>query len=189
VNQSYSNADILGSSLTLASAGTGSVAAIVSIPPKSAVEVDTDGNGIQDVPACFAGADLARLFDHLSGRQAVEARLTGSLRNDRQFCTAVTLNLVPTGKPLAVTVAPNPLNPSGTVSFSTPRSGFIRIRLYDLHGRVVRTIADATLAPAGPHEYKFDGRNDRGVPIATGVYFYRLETPDGTTGGRIAILR
>jgi hypothetical protein len=189
VNQSYSNADILGSSQTLTSVGTGSVAAILSIPPESAVEGDTDRNGLQEVPVCFAGSDLARLFDHLSGRQAVEARLTGSLRNGRQFCTAVSLNLLPTGKPLEVTVAPNPLNPSGTVSFSTPRSGQIRIRLYDLHGRMIRTIADATLAPAGPHDYTFDGRDDRGVPIATGVYFYRLETSEGITGGRIAILR
>ncbi len=189
VNQSCSIADILPSSLTLASAGTGSITAIPSIPPKSAGAEDVDQNGIQEMPACFAGADLARLFDQVAGRRTVETRIQGSLLNGRRFCAVASLTVVMTGKALAVTVSPNPLNPLGTISFTTSRAGSIRIRLYDLHGRVIRTITEVPMASPGPHEYLFDARDDRGVAMASGVYFYRLETPEGTVRGRIAVLK
>ncbi len=186
---SYSNADVLLSSLTLSSEGTGSVSTIPAVPEKSIVQGDTDGNGIQELPACFAAADFAQLFDQLRGRHAVDAQLAGSLVNGRRFCTNVSLIVVGTGSTTAVRVAPNPLNPAGTISFATTRPGRIQVRLFDLHGRLARTIADVPLAPPGPQEFAFDGRSDHGVPLASGVYFFRIETADGQMRGRIAILK
>ncbi len=186
---SYSNADVLLSSLTLSSDGTGSVSTIPAMPVKSLVQADTDGNGIQELPACFAAVEFSQLFDQLRGRRAVDVQLAGSLVNGRRFCTNVSLTVVATGSTTAVRVAPNPLNPAGTISFATTRAGRIQVRLFDLHGRLARTIADVPLAPAGPQDFAFDGRSDQGVPLASGVYFLRVETADGQSRGRIAILK
>ncbi|MDH4038916.1 MAG: T9SS type A sorting domain-containing protein, partial [Candidatus Krumholzibacteria bacterium] len=48
------------------------------------------------------------------------------------------------------------------------------IRLYDVTGRLVKTLVDEP-RPAGAHQVSWDGRNGRGEPVATGVYFYRMQ--------------
>ena len=65
---------------------------------------------------------------------------------------------------------PNPFNPSTTISFDLPADGRVSLVIYDVLGRVVRTLLDEYLA-AGFYRKVFDGRG-----LATGVYFYRLHT-------------
>jgi hypothetical protein len=69
---------------------------------------------------------------------------------------------------------PNPFNPTTVISFALPRSSDVRIDLYDITGRLVRTLADETMA-AGNHTITFDGRSSSGNQLATGVYFYRMQ--------------
>jgi flagellar hook assembly protein FlgD len=92
-------------------------------------------------------------------------------------------------KPLAARVTPNPLNPSGVLAFRTSGDGYVRVRMFDLNGRLVRTLADIPLAVAGDQEVRIDGRGARGETLATGAYFYVIETPEGKTRGRIMILK
>lgn len=89
---------------------------------------------------------------------------------------------------LAVTVSPNPLNPAGTLDFSTSLPGNVRVALYDVRGRLIRVILDKPL-PAGRHEVPLDGLDDRGGPLASGVYFFEVETVDGSQRGRAAVVR
>jgi len=65
--------------------------------------------------------------------------------------------------------SPNPFNPRTTIAFDLPAAGNVRLAVYDLLGRHVRTLVDAAHA-AGPHTVEFDGRD-----LASGTYFYRLE--------------
>jgi hypothetical protein len=67
--------------------------------------------------------------------------------------------------------APNPFNPSTTLSFQLPEAGPVQIELYDLAGRFVRRLWQRPL-PAGAHELRFDGRK-----LASGVYVCRLTAP------------
>ncbi len=69
---------------------------------------------------------------------------------------------------------PNPFNPTTVISFALPRSSDVRIDLYDITGRLVRTLADETMT-AGNHTVTFDGRSSSGNQLATGVYFYRMQ--------------
>ena len=55
--------------------------------------------------------------------------------------------------------------------------------------QLVRTLLDAPLLDSGVHELGIDGRGERGRMLASGVYFYRVETPEGATRGRVAILK
>lgn len=79
---------------------------------------------------------------------------------------------------------PNPFNPRTVIGFSLDRPGPVRLRVYDVAGRLVRTLHDGGLLAAGSHQVVWDGSHDTGRPAAAGVYHYRLEA-----GGRTASLR
>ncbi len=70
---------------------------------------------------------------------------------------------------------PNPFNPTTKIQFSLPESGKIKIEVFNMVGRKVRTLANKQF-DAGVHEVIFDGRSERGKPLASGVYLYRLTT-------------
>lgn len=79
--------------------------------------------------------------------------------------------------------APNPFNPTTTISFVVGREGHVRMRLFDLQGREVDRLVDSFL-PVGEHTLVFRPRN-----LASGVYLYQLETPDQTTARRLVLLK
>ncbi len=76
---------------------------------------------------------------------------------------------------------PNPFNPKTTVSFVNPAEGRVRVSIYDVSGRLVRLLADGVM-PAGVTSVEWDGSDSSGRPLASGVYFARLE---GRVGRRI----
>lgn len=75
--------------------------------------------------------------------------------------------------------APNPFGDRTTIDFSLARAGRVRLGVFDLAGRRIRTLADGERA-AGPHEVRWDGRDEAGRAVHAGSYRYRLELPDGT---------
>jgi hypothetical protein len=88
--------------------------------------------------------------------------------------------LVPSGGPGDVPVVtrltgvrPNPFNPSTTVHFELARAGRVRVRVHDLSGRLIRTLADEE-RPAGVQLVAWDGLDAAGQPAASGVYLVRL---------------
>ena len=68
---------------------------------------------------------------------------------------------------------PNPFNPSTTISFSVSQSGSAMLEIYDLTGGHVRTLLSGEVGP-GNHSVQWDGRDERGTSVGSGVYFYRL---------------
>ena len=72
--------------------------------------------------------------------------------------------------------APNPFNPETTIRFDLNTPERARITILDVNGRAVSRLLDATL-PDGTHQVSWSGRDESGRPVASGVYFYRLETP------------
>jgi hypothetical protein len=85
-------------------------------------------------------------------------------------------------------VYPNPFNPQTTATYSIPRPGVVHLRIYDVRGRHVRTLAEREMI-AGEHSTAWDGRDGRGRQVASGVYFLRLESPGGTLTNRIVLLK
>jgi flagellar hook assembly protein FlgD len=69
---------------------------------------------------------------------------------------------------------PNPFNPSTTIGYRLAEAGLVRLKVYDVLGREVATLADHVV-PAGDYTGTWDGRNGSGQQVATGVYHYRLE--------------
>jgi len=68
---------------------------------------------------------------------------------------------------------PNPFNPTTWIPYELPVLAHVRVDVHDATGRHVATLVDA-VQTAGGHAAVWDGRNARGEPVASGVYFYRL---------------
>jgi hypothetical protein len=83
---------------------------------------------------------------------------------------------------------PNPFNPVTTIRFTLPSQGFVDMKVYDVSGRAVRTLVSEEM-PAGEHRVLWDGRNNGGGPVASGVYFYRIVAGNQTATRKMVLLR
>ncbi|MBD3366580.1 MAG: T9SS type A sorting domain-containing protein [Candidatus Eisenbacteria bacterium] len=94
-----------------------------------------------------------------------------------------------TGKPFASYNYPNPFNPTTRIRYQVPAPGEpVRITVYDLSGRLVRTLVDDAM-PAGTHMAVWHGRDDRGKRMSSGVYFYRIEIGDYSVERKMVMLK
>jgi hypothetical protein len=84
--------------------------------------------------------------------------------------------------------APNPLRGSCTMRLALPRAAAATLAVYDQQGRHVRTLLSGA-QPAGEHPVTWDGRDDGGRGVASGIYFVRLDCEGRTLTRRIAALR
>jgi hypothetical protein len=85
---------------------------------------------------------------------------------------------------------PNPMNPTARIDFTVARSGKVCLRIFDLSGRVVRTLVDEIKqARLKPYEVMWDGTNDRGETVSSGVFFYQLEAPGYRSAKKIVIVQ
>jgi len=73
-----------------------------------------------------------------------------------------------------VGAVPNPFNPQTTILFTLPVEGHVDLHLYDVQGRLVRTLVSG-VRPGGLNEARWDGRDDSGRSLASGTYFARLQ--------------
>jgi hypothetical protein len=187
---SFDVADVDPRSLRLVSEGTGSVGSIAAIDSKSGVVADLDKNGIEEYPATFAMADVSTLYDRLRGRHDVSPNLEGSLLQGGRFCASVALTIIATGSgPGVARVDPNPLNPEGVLRFTTLRPSPVTVRLFDVNGRLVRTLWNRRASPTGLQEVRIDGRDQQGKSLGSGIYFYRIQGDELNISGRFTVLK
>jgi len=73
---------------------------------------------------------------------------------------------------------PNPFNPTTNIRFSIPKNGKVRLEVYDIRGKLVNSLIDSEYMNAGTFESKWDGRNNVGKSVASGVYIARITTGD-----------
>ncbi len=83
---------------------------------------------------------------------------------------------------------PNPFNPATEIEFSISCRGNVELVVYDVSGRRVRELVNGEME-AGRHRVGWDGRNDRGVDVASGLYFYRLKALGETRCRKMVLLR
>jgi hypothetical protein len=188
IGGSFDVDDVAAASVVLISPGTGSVSQISAHVGKSVAVGDADKNDIEDVSVCFQKEDLRLLFSNVNGRTTLDVTLAGDLTSGGEFHAMLSIEVIGSGGSLAASVTPNPLNPSGVLSFVSTRAGAASVRVFDHTGRLVRTLSEGTL-PAGRHEVRIDGRDQGGRPLATGIYFYRVELAEGAATGRFTILK
>ncbi len=83
---------------------------------------------------------------------------------------------------------PNPFNPATKIRFALPQRAFTTVRIFDLAGRLVRTLVAEELA-AQVHEVTWNGRDGAEREVAAGVYFYQVLSDEHAFTGRMALVK
>ncbi len=89
---------------------------------------------------------------------------------------------------LALRVAPNPFNPTTSLHLHLPVDSPVWLTIYNVAGQVVRTIVAQSLE-AGYHTFHWDGYDQQGHPVTSGVYLYRVQTTKQGLVGKMALIR
>jgi hypothetical protein len=84
---------------------------------------------------------------------------------------------------------PNPFNPATSIRFDLGTAGAVTVKIYDESGRLVRTLLDDERLGAGRHELSWDGRDDGGASLASGIYLYRFEADGVTETRKLALVK
>jgi hypothetical protein len=79
-------------------------------------------------------------------------------------------------------------NPSTTINFALPEAAEVNLKIYDVAGQLVQTLV-AGVVQAGRHQMVWDGTNQHGVPVASGVYFYQLRAGEFKQVRKMSLLR
>ena len=83
---------------------------------------------------------------------------------------------------------PNPFNPSTTISFETVKDGNVQIDIYNVRGQRINTLLNDNLK-SGLHIIEWNGKDDNGSNVASGIYFYRLRTEEETIVRRMVMMK
>jgi hypothetical protein len=83
---------------------------------------------------------------------------------------------------------PNPFNPTTFIDFSLPLSARVRVEVFNMLGQSVRTLLDSE-RHAGIHTVEWDGTNDHGTPVASGVYIYRINADEMHSSKKMVLVR
>jgi hypothetical protein len=155
---------------------------------------DLDRNGAPDLEVWFSLACARNLFGNTPNNTQVNLIMTGTFLSPTgtipfRGIKVVTIKTGGGGGSVPALAYPNPMNPQALLSFGTSTPGIVSIQLFDLRGRMVRTLLPPQHLSAGAHEVTIDGLNDQGARLSSGVYFYRVLTADGPTMGSISVVK
>ncbi len=181
----FSNPDVVLSSFVMEYAGRQVPAEVT----KATVGSDKNGDGIPEIRVTFSKANLRTLFNGIpNGHNVVAVTIKASTLLGRTLVGTTQLEVVNNGDFTASAVAPNPLNPEATLTYTTTKQGFVRIDMFDIQGRLVRRLVDAPAMTAGTHDVKIDGRGER-EKLPSGVYYIRGTSSEGEFKHLITILK
>ncbi|HTX98875.1 MAG TPA: T9SS type A sorting domain-containing protein [Bacteroidota bacterium] len=83
---------------------------------------------------------------------------------------------------------PNPFNPSTVIRFSLPKESPVKLQVFDITGALVKTLLDEAVRP-GNKEVVWDGTNQAGMKVASGMYLYRLESENFVAAKKMLLLK
>lgn len=83
---------------------------------------------------------------------------------------------------------PNPFNPITIIPFDLASSADVTLVIYDLHGNKVRSLVNSTFS-AGSYTTSWNGRNDEGIQLGSGIYFYRFTAGDFTATKQMLMMK
>lgn len=98
----------------------------------------------------------------------------GVVDSDGEFLSRTVTVTTPVWRTTLEQNHPNPFNPSTTISFYLSSAGSVSLRIYDTRGRLVRSLIDDSKT-SGAQTVDWDGTNDHGETVGSGIYFYRLQ--------------
>jgi photosystem II stability/assembly factor-like uncharacterized protein len=151
------------------------------------------------IDSTLTAADTAKVVRQLSNKQSYWWRVRagnvagwGAFSQQRRFrvdfpTSVQVLEEIPTEFGLHQN-HPNPFNPSTTITYALPRAVAVQLVIYDMLGRQVRALVNQR-QPAGRYTITWDGRNEQGESLASGVYIYQLRAGNPSAGSGQAFVQ
>ncbi len=138
--------------------------AILETTNASLIGLDTSSNG-------YSYQRLTTAWEPLTtGELMIRAIVEHGVSNDDNVIPVYTLD---------ANNYPNPFNPETTIAYSLPTTGITTLKIYNLKGQVVRTLVN-DVREAGQHSVVWNGKDDKGNRVGSGMYFYRLTSDQKT---------
>ena len=134
--------------------------------------IEAIDNSYMSVPIEFMGNERQNSFVNLDGIKLAGA--DGSLINTVARTNSSEVKVIPGTFALHQNF-PNPFNPSTEIRFDLPEAGNVNLAIYNLMGQKIRTFSSDNMTP-GYHAIIWDGTNDIGSHVATGMYFYSIQS-------------
>jgi ELWxxDGT repeat protein len=154
----------------------------------------TESGTVQIATLYPAGNSLASFFTGVNGSIYFSAT-DGAHGNELWAMLAGVIGVDPEDDqtlPRSVSLAqnfPNPFNPRTVIAFDLPTSARVSLCVFDVSGKLLRTLVHGATLDEGHHETAWDGRDESGVMAAAGVYMYRLETGDQTESKAMLLVK
>lgn len=157
--------------------------------------MDLDNDGLRDIVAGYKGSGL----DTLSGVDVTKNGFHIFFFEWGDSATSIIPSVVsgiddgftiitPDDYELAQNY-PNPFNPSTTIEFTLPINKAISLKVYNTLGQEVKTLISSQPYAAGTHQTQWDGTNNNGQQVASGVYIYQLKFGNFTKSKRMTLIR
>ncbi len=83
---------------------------------------------------------------------------------------------------------PNPFNAGTEIKFNLPQRTRVALKIFNIKSELVRTLIDEDRAP-GQYRIHWDGANDHGLPVASGIYMCRIQTPDWQASSKLTLMK
>ncbi len=96
--------------------------------------------------------------------------------------------VLPVSQALTLNNYPNPFNPETTISFNNPESGKVSLSIYNIKGQLVKTLIDEE-TPAGTHSLVWNGKDERGKNVASGIYFTKIKTDNSIQTKKMLLMK
>lgn len=162
----------------------------------------TDGaDGFNDLSLKFDTQDIVAALGSVNDGDEVILTLMGQLLDgtpiDGMDCVIIkskgrgASKLVAEGVPENYTLAqnyPNPFNPETEIRFQLPKTSHVMLRIFNTLGQEIRTLADKQYE-AGFHSVSWDGKNNNGNVVSSGIYLYQLRADNFTQAKKMSLLR
>jgi hypothetical protein len=176
-------------STTYPNAGTvSSIAALT----KGATLVDQDLDGIQELGVYFARADIGALLANVPNNTSITIEVKGMIQlSNGQIPLRATkvITVKSSGNAVDVAAYPNPFNPQTSIAYTTRAAGRVTMNVYNVSGRLVRTLKVDEYTDAGTHEVSWNGLDNVGRRVPSGVYFVKATVGGDTSVYKLSIMK
>jgi hypothetical protein len=137
-------------------------------------------SGVGDLSLVQTGELFNVSFKILDTKQAIELKLDNYFTEENGSRYTANAVILPSGIPTSYSLKqnyPNPFNPGTSIRFDLKEAGHVSLMIYNTLGQKVRTLVDGEMLP-GAYSVEFNGLDDRGLVMASGLYFYQIKCND-----------
>jgi PKD repeat protein len=169
--------------------GAGSVSEIGIDAGKGSSIGDVDGDNFPDLVVSFKRTDINLLLGNVPNNTVITIVITATSTSGIPIRgTALVKAKGGSGAAVSANAAPNPFNPQTKASWTLKNAGTTSVKIYSLEGRLVKTLHEG-FSPAGTSEVHWNGLDNAGRTVPTGVYFLSVKSTGGNAVQKLYLLK